>query len=80
LRIRADGRIDLDTRATIETKDGHRIVLSADGVGAPRAGEPIADLCENVSFITAAAGYAWVHTRQTLGRGPGEFCYRKDPH
>jgi len=33
LRIRADGRIDLDTRATIETNDGHRIGLSADGVG-----------------------------------------------
>ena len=43
-RIRADGRIDLDTRATIETNDGRRIGLSADGVGTPRAGEPVADL------------------------------------
>jgi hypothetical protein len=32
LRIRADGRIDLDIRATVETKDGCRIALSADGV------------------------------------------------
>ena len=35
LRIRADGRIDLDIRATIETDDGHRIALSAEGVGVP---------------------------------------------
>lgn len=43
LRIRADGRIDLDIRATIETTDGYRIALSADGVGTPRATEPVAD-------------------------------------
>jgi hypothetical protein len=69
LRMRADGRIDLDIRATIETNDGHRIGLSADGVAAPRAGEPIADLFENVRLITAAADYGWVHTRQTWGVG-----------
>jgi Protein of unknown function (DUF3237) len=77
LRIRADGRIDLDTRATIETSDGHRIGLSADGVGAPRAGEPIADLFENVRFITAAADYVWVHTRQTWGVGQVNFATGK---
>src|SRR3990172_10307978 len=43
LRIRADGRIDLDIRAIVETTDGHRIALSADGVATPRAAEPIAD-------------------------------------
>lgn len=31
IRARADGRMDLDIRATIETEDGHRIALSADG-------------------------------------------------
>ena len=67
--MRADGRIDLDIRATIETHDGHRIGLSADGVAAPRAGEPIADLFENVRLITAAADYGWVHTSQTWGVG-----------
>jgi hypothetical protein len=34
LRLRADGRIDLDIRAIVEMEDGHRIALSADGVGA----------------------------------------------
>jgi len=77
LRIRADGRIDLDTRATIETNDGHRIGLFADGVGTPRAGEPIADLCENVRLITAAADYVWVHTRQIWGVGHVNFVTGK---
>ena len=69
LRMRADGRIDLDIRATIETEDGHRIALSADGVGVPRATEPIADLCENVILTTAAVNYTWVNTRQVWAPG-----------
>lgn len=69
LRVRADGRIDLDIRATIETDDAHRIALSADGVGVPHAGEPIAELCENVRLTTAAPNYAWVNTRQIWGPG-----------
>jgi hypothetical protein len=69
LRMRADGRMDLDIRATIETGDGFRIGLSADGVAVLRPGEPIADLRENVTLTTAAAGYAWVNTRQIWGMG-----------
>jgi hypothetical protein len=62
LQLRADGRIDLDIRIPIETEDDHRIALSADGVGVPRVGEPIADICENVRLTTAAEKYAWVNT------------------
>jgi hypothetical protein len=69
LRVRADGRIDLDIRATIETADGHRIALSADGVAVPRATEPIADLSENVSLNTAAEEYAWVRVSQIWAVG-----------
>jgi hypothetical protein len=69
LRMRADGRIDLDIRATIETGDGNRIGLSADGVSVMRPGEPVAELCENVTHTTAAAGYAWVNARQIWGVG-----------
>src|SRR5436305_96102 len=32
LLMRADGRADLDVRATVETEDGHRIALHIDGV------------------------------------------------
>ena len=69
LRMRADGRMDLDIRATIETSDGFRIGLAADGVAVPHPGEPAADLCENVTLITAAQGYAWVNARQIWGTG-----------
>ena len=69
LRMRADGRVDLDIRAIGETEDGHRIALSADGVAMPRAAEPIADLRENVSLTTAAENYAWVNTRLVWGVG-----------
>ena len=76
-RMRADGRIDLDIRAVIETENGSRIALSADGVAVPRAGEPIADLCENVSLSTAAEDYAWVNTRQVWGVGTVNFAVGK---
>jgi hypothetical protein len=69
LRMRADGRADLDIRATIETDDGHRIALSADGVAVPRAAEPIVDLSENVRLDTAAADYGWVNARQIWAVG-----------
>jgi hypothetical protein len=77
LRIRADGRVDLDIRIVIETEDGSRIALSADGVGNPRADEPIADLFENVSLTTAAEDYAWVNTRQGWGAGTVNFATGK---
>ena len=69
LRMRADGRMDLDIRATIETHDGCRISLSADGVATMRQGQPIADLSENVILTTAAAGYGWVNARQVWASG-----------
>ncbi len=77
LRLRADGRIDLDIRIAIETDDGCRIALSADGVAIPRAAEPIADLCENVRLSTAAEAYAWVNTRQVWAVGTVNFALRK---
>jgi hypothetical protein len=77
IRMRADGRIDLDIRAVFETANGRRVALSADGVAVPRAAEPIADLCENIRLGTAAADYAWVNTRQVWGTGTVNFSTRK---
>jgi hypothetical protein len=76
-RMRADGRIDLDIRAAIDTDDGHRIALSADGVAMPRAAEPVADLVENITLSTAAQAYAWVNTRQVWGVGTVDFAAGK---
>ena len=77
LQMRADGRIGLDIRASIETDDGRRIALSADGVGLRHAAEPISDLFENVCLTTAAADYAWVNTRQIWGAGTVNFATGK---
>ncbi len=59
-RMRADGRVDLDIRATLESEAGHRIALAADGVAMPRAAEPAADLLEIVTLSTAIAEYGCV--------------------
>lgn len=77
LVVRTDGRVDLDIRAIIETQDGHRIALSAGGVGVPRAAEPIADLCENIRLTTAAETYGWVNKRQVWGIGTVNFAAGK---
>lgn len=67
LQLRADGRTDLDGRATIETEDGHRIAMHIEGVAMPQANEPIMDLIANVRLTTAASKYNWVNTRQIWG-------------
>ena len=77
VRMRADGRVDLDIRATIETEDGRRIALSADGVAVPRATEPIADFWENAMFSTAAEDYAWINARQIWAVGTVNFATGK---
>ncbi len=77
VRMRADGRIDLDIRAVIATGEGHRIALAAGGVAVPRTGEPVADLYENIRLDTAAPGYEWVSTRQVWGVGTVNFATGK---
>lgn len=69
LGIRADGCMNLDIHAVVQTDDGQRIALAADGVATPRGAEPIADLHENVRLSTASEKYSWVNTRQIWGVG-----------
>jgi hypothetical protein len=76
-RMRADGRIDLDIRAVIETDDGRKIALAADGVASPRASVPIADLVENVCLTTVAEEYRWVNARQVWAVGTVDFAAGK---
>ena len=77
LLMRADGRTDLDIRATLETEDGHRIAANIDGVSTPRANEPIADLVENIRLTTATSKYDWVNSRQIWGLGTVNLATRK---
>jgi len=79
LRMRADGRIELDLHLTIETDDGHRIALSGDGQAQPRRGEPALDIFANIHLSTASKEYAWVNERQiwsvgTASMTTGKIC------
>ena len=67
--VRPDGRFELNLRAVIATDDGARIAFDAGGVGVLRAGEPVLDLSEHVSLLTASEAYAWANSRQVWGVG-----------
>jgi hypothetical protein len=77
LRIRADGRIDLDLHVTIETEDGQRIALSGDGQAAPRNGEPMLDIFANIRLSAASEAYAWVNARQIWALGTASLTTGK---
>ena len=69
VRVRADGRMELDLHLIIETDDGHRIAMSGDGQAALRPGEQVLDIFANVRLSTASKEYAWVNERQIWGVG-----------
>jgi len=77
VRVRADGRMELDLHLIIETEDGHRIALSGDGQAAPRPGEPVLDIFANVRLSTASREYAWVNERQIWGVGTASLATGK---
>ena len=77
VRMRADGRIDLDLHLTIETDDGHRIALSGNGQAAPRNGEPMLDIFANIRLSSASKEYAWVNARQIWGVGTASMTTAK---
>jgi len=77
VRVRADGRMELDLHLIIETEDGQRIALSGDGQAALRPGEPVLDIFANVRLSTASKEYAWVNERQVWGVGTASLATGK---
>jgi hypothetical protein len=77
LRVRADGRMELDLHLTIETDDGSRIALSGDGQAAPRSGEPTLDIFGNIHLCSADKEYSWVNERQIWSVGTANLATRK---
>jgi len=77
LRVRADGRMELDLHLTIETDDGRRVALSGDGQAAPRNGEPILDIFGNVRLSSASEEYTWVNERQIWSVGTANLATGK---
>ncbi len=77
LRVRADGRMELDLHLTIETEDGSRIALSGDGQAAPRSGEPTFDIFGNIRLSTADKKYSWVNEQQIWSVGTANLATKK---
>ena len=71
--MRPDGCLELNIRGVIETPDGARIALFAGGVGVLRSGEPVIDLSENVSLLTASDAYGWVNARKIWAVGVADL-------
>lgn len=72
LAVRADGRMDLGLRGTIETNDGSRIAFSADGVATPREGEPVCRPGRQHTARHRRAGLLMGQHTSDLGRGQRE--------
>lgn len=71
LTVRADGRMQLDLRATITTRDGERIAFAADGVAIPEG--PTVALRENVTLSSASPAWAWVNPLQIWAVGEADM-------
>jgi hypothetical protein len=73
LTVRADGRMQLDLRATITTRDGEKIAFAADGVALPE-GERTVTLRENVTLSSASPNWAWVNPLQIWAVGEADMA------
>ncbi len=69
LRVRSDGRMELDIHAEIVTEDGQKISLKADGVCIPRKDSSISDLRENITLFSSYKDYTWLNNLQVWGIG-----------
>ena len=77
LLVRPDGRRALELRGTIETNDGSRIALTAEGVGSPRDGVPIVDLAVKIDLLTAEPAHLWVNAKSAWGSGYADLAANK---
>lgn len=76
LKVRADGRMDIDLRGQITTEDGRNISLTIDGACVPRKGSPVSDLRENVTVFSAHPDYAWLNPLQVWSMGTLDLSTR----
>jgi Protein of unknown function (DUF3237) len=67
LKLRADGRFELDIYAEITTEDGKKIALAADGVALGQA--PFLQLRQSVKLTSSHPEHAWVNPIQIWASG-----------
>ena len=72
LTVHADGRMELDIKGLITTRDGAHIALSASGVALPQPRTSRSLLRENVRLFTSSAEYAWVNPLQIWATGSAD--------
>ena len=73
LNIRADGRMELDIKATITTPEGRKIAVAAGGVAVPEPGSTASQLRENVKLTTADPDYAWLNQLEIWATGRADI-------
>jgi hypothetical protein len=66
--VRADGRMNLDVKVTITTKEGKNISFAGDGVAIPQLDGSIL-LAENVTLFSSHPEYVHLNTLQIWGLG-----------
>jgi hypothetical protein len=74
LNIRADGRMELDIKATITTPEGNKIAVAAGGVAVPEDGSTASQLRENVKLTTADPEYAWLNPLEIWATGRADVA------
>jgi hypothetical protein len=74
LNIRADGRMELDIKATITTPEGKKIAVAAGGVAVPEEGSTASQLRENVKLTTADPDYAWLNPLEIWATGRADVA------
>jgi len=65
---RADGRMQLDVKVVITTKDGKNISFAADGVAIPQPDGSLL-IAENVTLFSSHPEYVHLNTLQIWGLG-----------
>ena len=66
--VRADGRMQLDVKATITTDDGKNISFAADGIGIPQP-DGTSKIVENATLFSSHPEYSHLNTIQIWGIG-----------
>lgn len=69
LRIRADGRAELDLHGVVTLTDGRAVAWRAEGVAMPRADAPVVDISEMIRLDSAHDDLAWLHGRAISADG-----------
>jgi hypothetical protein len=73
VNIRADGRMELDIKATLTTPEGKKIAVAAGGVGIPEPESNMSLLRENVRLTSADPDFTWLNPLEIWAIGRADI-------